>query len=62
MTLQIVKEPYLGQLRTEVTELKRLVDGEPNEMVVTHAWASFAKIKEALSQLCPNHPEIMRHR
>jgi hypothetical protein len=35
--LDIVREPYLRQLRTEVSELKRLVDGEPNEQVVTQA-------------------------
>jgi hypothetical protein len=60
--MEIVKEPYLEQLRTEVTELKRLVEGEPNDLVVTRAWASFDKIKEALSQLCPNHPQILLHR
>jgi hypothetical protein len=60
--MEIVKEPYLGQLRNEVAELKRLVDSEPNEMIVTRAWASFAKIKDALGHLCPNHPAIMRYR
>lgn len=59
--MEIVKDPYLEQLRTAVSELKRLVDGEPNELVVTQAWASFAKAKEALGQLCPNHPAILQH-
>jgi hypothetical protein len=45
-----------------VAELKRLLDEEPNEMVVTQAWASFAKIKDALKQLCPNHRAIWEHR
>jgi hypothetical protein len=62
MPLEIVKDPYLGQLRTEISELKRLLDGEPNEIVVTKAWAAFDKIKDAMGQLCPNHPEILPHR
>jgi hypothetical protein len=60
--MEIVKEPYLGQLRTEVAALKRLLDEEPNEIVVTQAWRSFAKIKDALKQLCPNHRAIWEHR
>lgn len=59
--MEIVKEPYLGQLRTEAAELKRLLDEEPNTIVVTQAWASFDKIKNALSQLCPNHSAIWQH-
>lgn len=59
--MEIVKEPYLERLRTEVSELKRLIDGEPNDLVVTQAWNSVGKIKEALGQLCPNHPAIMQH-
>jgi hypothetical protein len=60
--MQIVKEPYLRQLRTEVTELKRLVDGEPDATVAALAWASLAKIKQTLGELCPNHPAIMLYR
>jgi hypothetical protein len=59
--MEIVKEPYLARLRTEASELKRLIDGEPNDLVVTQAWASVGKIKEALAQLCPNHPAVMQH-
>lgn len=61
MPLEIVREPYLEQLRENVAELKRLADGNPNIIVVAQAWASFDKIKEALSQLCPNHPQIGLH-
>jgi hypothetical protein len=59
--MDIVKDPYLAQLRDGVGELKQLVDGEPNDQSVTQAWAAFSKVKEALGQLCPNHPEIPRH-
>lgn len=59
--MEIVREPYLAQLRTEVSELKRLMDGEPNDQVVTQAWASFARIKEGLGHLAPNHPAILHH-
>jgi hypothetical protein len=62
MALPLVKEPYLEQLRAEVAKLQRLVDSEPNDVVITHAWTSFDKIKENLSQLCPNHPQILAHR
>lgn len=62
MTIEIVKEPYLKQLRTEVTALKRVVDGEPDQISVARAWASLGKIQEALSELCPNHPHILQHR
>jgi hypothetical protein len=60
--MEIVKEPYLRQLRTEVAEFKKLLDGEPNEMIVTQSWVSFVKIKTALQALCPNHPAIWQHR
>jgi hypothetical protein len=60
--MDIIKDPYLDRLRSAVSELKRLVDGEPTETSVTHAWASFDKIKDTLGHLCPNHPEILRHR
>jgi hypothetical protein len=59
--MEIVKDPYLGQLRDGVSELKRLVDGEPTDQSVTQAWAAFARVKGALGQLCPNHPEISTH-
>jgi hypothetical protein len=59
MTLEIVKEPHLEDVRTQVNELKRLMDGNANEIVVTQAWASLAKIKDALSKLCPEHPAIL---
>jgi hypothetical protein len=59
--MQVAKDPYLDQLRSEVSELKRLVDGEPNDQVINQAWAAFARIKEALGQLSPNHPAIMQH-
>ena len=62
MPFEIVKEPYLEKLRAEVTELKRLVDGEPTELTITYAWASFDKIKAALSRLSPNRPEIWHNR
>jgi hypothetical protein len=62
MTLQIVKEPYLSQLRTEVATLKRVVDGEPDQIAVARAWASLGKITEALSELCPTHPHIWQQR
>jgi hypothetical protein len=57
-----VREPYLAQLRAEVTELKLLLDNDPNEIIVTRAWNSLAKIKNALGALCPNHPAIMQYR
>jgi hypothetical protein len=60
--MEIVKEPHLGQLRSQLTELKRIVDEEPDGLVVTRAWASLSKIIEALKELCPNHPEIWRYR
>ena len=60
--MEIVKEPYLAELREEVATLKTLVDGEPDILAVTHAWASFAKIKDALGALCPNHPAILANR
>ena len=62
MGMEIVREPYLALLRTEMAELKRLVDGEPDDIVITRAWTSLDKIKDALSQLCPNHPQILMHR
>jgi hypothetical protein len=61
MALQLVKEPYLERLRAAVSEFKKVVDEEPDDAVIGHAWASFDKIKEALSQLSPNHPQIMMH-
>jgi hypothetical protein len=61
MPLEIVKEPYLKQLRTEAAILKRVVDGEPNQVAVARAWASLGKMTEALSELCPNHPHILQH-
>ncbi len=62
MSMELVEVPYLDQLRTEVDELKRIVYGTPNDVSVTQAWASLDKVKEAISQLCPNHPQIMYHR
>ncbi len=59
---QIEKVPHLSILRDEVNELKRLVDGEPNEQTITQAWNAFGKIKDALGELAPNHPFIMRYR
>lgn len=59
--MEIVRDPYLGQLRDAVGELKRLVDGEPNDQSVTQAWSAFDKVKEALGQLCPNHPQVSHH-
>lgn len=56
--MEIVKGPHLEQLRTDVSELKRLVDGEPNFKVVTDAWAMVTRIKQALAELCPNHHEV----
>ena len=61
MPLEIVKEPYLKQLRAEVAALKRIVDGEPDQIAVARAWASLGKITEALSELCPNHSHILQH-
>jgi hypothetical protein len=58
MPLEIVKQPYLDQLRAEVAVLKRVVEGEPDRVAVARAWASVGKIQEALRELCPNHPHI----
>jgi len=54
----IVKELYLGPLRDGVSELTRLEDGEPDDQVVKQTWAAFGRVKEALGQLCPDHPKI----
>ncbi len=62
MALEIVKEPYLEQLRIEAAALKRFVDGEPDQIAVARAWASLGKITEALRELCPDHPHILEHR
>ena len=61
MTVEIVKEPYLAQLRTEVAALKRVIDAEPDQIAVARAWALIGKITEGLSELCPNHPHIWLH-
>jgi hypothetical protein len=58
MPLEIVKQPYLDQLRAEVALLKRVLEGEPDQVAVARAWASVGKIQEALRELCPNHPHI----
>jgi hypothetical protein len=60
--MEIIKEPYLAQLRNEVTGLQMIVDTAPDELGVTRAWASVSKVIEALKKLCPNHPEIWRYR
>ena len=60
MTLEIVREPYLGELRKEVAALKQIVDGKPNQLTVARAWVSLDKIKEALGELCPNHPQVLQ--
>jgi hypothetical protein len=60
--MEIIKEPYLAQLRDEVTELQKIVNTEPDDLVVTRAWASVSKVIEALRELCPNHREIWRYR
>jgi hypothetical protein len=60
--VQIDKEPHLETLRDQVNELKRLVDGEPNEQTITYTWNAFGKIKDALGSLAPNHPFIMHCR
>ena len=56
--MELVRDPYLERLRAEISELKRLVDGEPNEIVVTQAWTVFSRLKDALGHLCPNHPMV----
>jgi len=60
--MDIVEEPHLGTLRNAVSKLKTLVDGDPGEMAAKHAWACVDKIQESLSQLYPNHPDILRHK
>jgi hypothetical protein len=60
--MQIEKVPHLATLRDEVSQLKRLVDGEPDEQTITQAWNTFGKIKDALGELAPNHPLILRYR
>jgi hypothetical protein len=62
MTLELVKDPHLAQLRAEVKRLQGIVDAEPSVAAVSGAWTSLDKIKMALSQLCPNHPEVWVHR
>jgi hypothetical protein len=56
MPLEIVEARYRAELQAAVSELKKLMDGEIDERVVTRAWASFRRINEALSEMCPNHP------
>ena len=60
--MQIEREPYLQKVRDAVRKLQRLVDGEPNEVSIGAAWRQFDKIKDALGDLAPNHPELRRHR
>jgi hypothetical protein len=60
--MDIVKVPHLATLRAQVEELKRLVDGEPNEQIITQAWIAFDKIEAELKNLAPNHPLIWAHR
>ena len=59
--MEIVKEPHLEQLRDAVSELKRIVDGEPNIQTVGQAWRTFEKVKEALASLSPNQPGLSLH-
>ena len=60
--LEIIKEPFLQQLRTEVAVLKRVVDAEPDQVAVARAWTALGKIQEALRELCPNHPQLWQYR
>lgn len=59
--MQIDREPNLEQLRVAANELKRLADGEPNEVSIGAAWREIEKVKDALARLTPNHPAILRH-
>jgi hypothetical protein len=42
--MEIIKEPYLAQLRNEVTGLQRIADTTPDELGVTRVWASASKV------------------
>ena len=55
--VEIIKEPFLQQLRAEVAVLKRTLDAEPDQ-VLARAWASLGKIQDALVELCPKHPHV----
>jgi hypothetical protein len=60
--MEIINEPHLAQLRSEVAQLQMIVDIEPDDLSVTRAWSSVSKVIDALKELCPNHPEIWRYR
>ena len=60
--MEIVKKPYLAQLRNEVIGLQRILDAEPDDLGVTRAWAPVSKVIDTLKELCPNHPEVWRYR
>jgi hypothetical protein len=60
--MDIIKVPHLATLRAEIGELKQMVDGEPNEQIITQAWIVFDKIESGLKNLAPNHPLIWAHR
>jgi len=53
----IVRE-HLHELRVAVSELSRLVSGEPNDVAIGDAWRQVDKIKSALGNLTPNHPAL----
>jgi len=60
--MEIIREPYLAQLRSEVAELQEIVDIEPTDLTVTRTGATLSRVIDTLKELCPNHPEIWRHR
>lgn len=54
--MDFVKEPHLDNLRKSVSELQRLVYGEPTDQSIVRTWNTLKGVKDALERHCPNYP------